>query len=88
VAGEGINGQKDYVEQQDQAADPYAESSTKKEPAKRVAPKKKDEEDEPHIKKVAMKVLQNKRKSSLASVKAKSKSAAPVTAATTGGADQ
>src|SRR6266446_227900 len=67
MAGEGINGQKDYVEQQEQAADPYAESSTKKEPANRVAPKK-DEEDEPHIKKVAMKVLQNKRKSSLASV--------------------
>src|SRR5258707_5248504 len=67
VARQGVSRQQDYVEQQDERADSYSNSPVKKESAKRVAPEK-DEEDKPHIQKVAMKVLQDKRKPSLALV--------------------
>src|SRR5207302_3972543 len=67
VAGQGISRQQDDIEQQDESADADSDASTKKESAKRVAPKK-DEEEEPYIQKVAMEVLQNKRKRGLAPV--------------------
>jgi hypothetical protein len=67
MAGQGIHTQKDYVAQQDQGADSYSDSSVKKESTERVTPKK-DEEDEPYIQKIAMEILQNKRKRSLAPI--------------------
>jgi hypothetical protein len=60
VAGQGVSRQKNYVEQQDKSSDPYPNSSVKKESAERIAPKK-DQEDEPHVEKVAVEILQNKR---------------------------
>jgi len=67
MAGEGIYSQKGYVEKQNQGSDSYSDLSVKKESTERVAPKK-EEEDEPHVQKVAMEVLQDKRKPSLAPV--------------------
>jgi hypothetical protein len=67
MAGQGISRQQDYVEQQNESADPDPDSSIEKESPERVPPKK-DEEDEPYIQKVAMEVLQNKRKCGLTSI--------------------
>jgi hypothetical protein len=67
MAGQGVSRQQDDVKQQDESADSYSNSSVKNESAQRVAPKK-EEEDEPHIQKVAMEILQNKWKPSLAPV--------------------
>src|ERR1700674_1450064 len=67
MAGQGISRQQDYVEQQNQAADSHSGSSIKKESSERVTPKK-NEEDEPYIQKVTMKILENKRKRSLTSI--------------------
>jgi hypothetical protein len=67
MAGQGIHGQEDYVAEQHHGADPHSDSSVKEESAERVTPKK-DEEDEPDIQKVAMEILQNKRKGSLAPI--------------------
>ena len=67
VAGQGVNRQQDYVEQQDKSADPHSDSSIKKESAEGVTPKK-DKEDEPYVQKVAMEILQNERKRGLAPI--------------------
>src|SRR5258708_39110872 len=67
MAGQRVSRQQDYVEQQDESADSYSNSSVKNESAERVAPKK-EQKDKPHIQKVAMEILQNKRKRSLAPV--------------------
>jgi hypothetical protein len=67
VAGERIRGQKGYVEKQNQGSDAYSDSSVKEQSAERVAPKK-DEENEPHVQKISMEVLQNKGKRILASI--------------------
>ena len=69
VAGQGISRQQNYVEQQDESAQPQSDSSIKKEGPECITPKK-DEEDEPHIQKVAMEVLQNQRKRSLSLIAA------------------
>src|SRR3981081_46239 len=67
MAGQSVSRQQDDVEQQDESADSHSNSSIKNESVQRVAPKK-EEKDKPHIQKVAMEILQNKRKPSLAPV--------------------
>jgi hypothetical protein len=67
MAGQGVSRQQDYVEEQDQAADSYPDSSVENESAKCVAPEK-EEKDESYIQEVAMEILQNKWKPRLASV--------------------
>jgi len=67
VAGQSINRQQNYVEKQNQGADSHSDASVKEERAERVTPEK-DEEDARRIQKVAMEVLQNKWKRSLAPV--------------------
>jgi hypothetical protein len=64
MAGESIHSQKDDVEKQHQSPDSHADSAIKKEGAERISPKK-NEEDEANVQKVAVEVLQNKRKRSL-----------------------
>ena len=67
MARQRISCQKDYVEQKDESADSHSDSPIKKECSERVTPKK-EEEDEADIQKVAMEILQNKRKRSLAPI--------------------
>src|SRR5712671_856614 len=67
MAGQRVSRQQDDVKQQDESADSYSNSSVKNESAQRVAPKK-EEKDKPHIQKVAMEILQNKRERGLAPV--------------------
>jgi hypothetical protein len=67
VAGQGIHSQKSYVEKQNQGSDSHPDLSVKKESTERIAPQE-NEEDESYIQEVAMEVLKNKRKRSLASV--------------------
>src|SRR5439155_13907879 len=67
VAGEGIHSQKSHVEKQNQGSDSNPDSSVEKESMQRVAPQE-NQEDKSYVQEVAMEILKNKGKCSLAFV--------------------
>src|ERR1700676_3053331 len=67
MARQRVNGKQDNVEQQNQAADANAKLSVEEETIDRVMPQKNQEKNR-EIKKIAMHILQNKRKGGFAAI--------------------
>src|ERR1700680_92287 len=67
MAGQGVNGKQDNVDQENQAADANAKLPVEKETLDRVVPQENQEKNR-EIKKIAMHILQNKWKSRFATI--------------------